>query len=84
MGLGVGAVFAAFPVTPWLSVRVDLATHDALHAPDLVLVHADDRMGCIRFAAGRWAICLDLASDRVSVFFEDGVHPCLFWTSHAY
>ena len=65
-----------------LTEGVNLATNHALHATYFVLVHADDRMSRVRFAAWGRAIRLDLSPDLISFFFEDGVHPCLFLDDH--
>jgi hypothetical protein len=62
---------------------VNLAAHHALDAANLVLVHADNRVGRVRLAAWRRAIRLDFATHLISVFFEDGIHPYLFWTINA-
>jgi len=55
---------------------VNLPAHHALDAANLVLVHADDRVGRVRFAAGRRAIGLDLAPDKLETLLsvdEDGL-----------
>jgi hypothetical protein len=65
-------------VTARFAVGVNLSANDALHAPDFVLVHADDGVGRIGLAAGRRAGRRELTTDLIGFFFEDGVHPRLF------
>jgi hypothetical protein len=57
---------------------VNLTADHALDAANLVLIHADDGVGRVGLAAGRRAIGLDFATHLIGVFFEDGIHPCLF------
>jgi hypothetical protein len=56
---------------------VNLSAYDALNASYLVLIHADDGVGSIGFAARRRAVSLNLATHLIGVFFEDGVHLSL-------
>jgi hypothetical protein len=53
---------------------MDVTAHLALHATDLVLVHADDSVVRICLAARAGAISLDLTPNFVLVVIEEGIH----------
>src|SRR5690606_3503 len=57
------------------AIGMDLAADHALHPPDLVLVHVDDRVGRVAFASGARTESLDLSPYFIDIFIEDGVHP---------
>jgi hypothetical protein len=57
-----------------LAEGMDVAAHLALHATDLVLVHADDGVICVRLAAWTRAISLDFTPNFVLVIIEEGIH----------
>src|SRR5262249_4807831 len=73
---GLGAAFLG-SIATWLAIRMNLTADHALHATDLVFVHADDRVCCVGLAPWGRAVRLDLSADLVRFFVEDRVHPSL-------